>query len=478
MKNVIVVNSDMNTPGGTYNVPANSILKFEGGSYIGGTINGNNTIIIAPPYKIFNNVTLGGTWLVDQVYADYFGDTGPSVDSSIAINKALAFSNLIGCRVILLPIDYRIDNKIQILGGTKLEGTFARSPFGTYRGTNIISSINSSNPAMLIETNATTGVDCYRFEISNINIDYAGTGTAIEIKTNTNDVPRNGSISNMSMYCPKGHGIVINCGSYIRIENIHMAVAKGVKLTGNSLMEFIWMRQICIGSRTGFSAYKGNAIEINKGNNIYLTEIDTNDLQAGIVLENSAANLFNVFVTRFNTVRCVEPIKMNANNWITRIKFSEVTISSDTTTSNAILFNRSGIYGFTECTFDNVNIDYLPAGAYAINDSPSCLSHCSFTNIRTGGSKIQLGGNNLFTQAEKKQADVFTGNTNITQQISISSSSPFSRIPIVIVNTNQTIPFKVDTFNNQGGNCYIEVTFASQPLSNVVFTYYLTGYFK
>lgn len=72
-------------------IPANCVLKFDGGSISGEhIITGNKTIIQAGIVKIFDtNVTLAGTWNVAEAYPEWFG-----LDNvAIAINKAFVISN-------------------------------------------------------------------------------------------------------------------------------------------------------------------------------------------------------------------------------------------------------------------------------------------------------------------------------------------------------------------------------------------------
>ena len=61
---------------------------------------------------------------MEKVYAENF-DTiiTMSTNAAPAINKALQFSNVSGCRVQLLGKEYPITESIKMLGGTTLEGT-------------------------------------------------------------------------------------------------------------------------------------------------------------------------------------------------------------------------------------------------------------------------------------------------------------------------------------------------------------------
>lgn len=79
-------------------IPANCILKFNGGSINGEYIlTGNNTGIETGLVKIFNtDITLAGTWNVAEAYPEWFDAKGDGVtDDTAAIQKSLnSFKNI------------------------------------------------------------------------------------------------------------------------------------------------------------------------------------------------------------------------------------------------------------------------------------------------------------------------------------------------------------------------------------------------
>lgn len=105
----------------TLEVPADCVLEFKGGSFSNGTLEGNNTGIIANPTKIFGvNLSVSGTWQIDFAYAEWFGAVADgSTDCWDAITKAL---NLPPYNCKLLKGVYCISKTIELSDKKKLSG--------------------------------------------------------------------------------------------------------------------------------------------------------------------------------------------------------------------------------------------------------------------------------------------------------------------------------------------------------------------
>ena len=98
---------------GDINLPQNSILSFTGGTIHGGNLIGNNTQIFAPEYKIFDNVTLSGTFSNSDISASWFGALSDGItDDSQAIQQAI--NNAGKSCVLLNNATYLINKSIQI----------------------------------------------------------------------------------------------------------------------------------------------------------------------------------------------------------------------------------------------------------------------------------------------------------------------------------------------------------------------------
>lgn len=79
-----------------FTIPANCVLRFNGGSISGAyTLTGSETKIEAGVVQIFNsNVTLSGTWMVGDAFPEWFGVTGDEVvDDALTINACISAFN-------------------------------------------------------------------------------------------------------------------------------------------------------------------------------------------------------------------------------------------------------------------------------------------------------------------------------------------------------------------------------------------------
>jgi hypothetical protein len=130
------VRYDFDLNGEILNIPTNSILKFNGGTIINGTVNGDNSIIEAN-YGVFNNITFGGTWAQREVYAEWFR-VGNITDSEI-INKAVDFAyNTSINQVALAAITYNMNAPIYMKSNLSIKGAFRGTVLNAVDGATII----------------------------------------------------------------------------------------------------------------------------------------------------------------------------------------------------------------------------------------------------------------------------------------------------------------------------------------------------
>lgn len=170
------------TLGENITVPANCVLKFDGGSISGvHTVTGQNTVIKAPLSKIFDtNVIITGSFVSDAIYPEWFGakgdydiSTNNGTDNTDAINKAIDIAATCGvAKVLLSSGKYKTNNTINILKGfITIEGNFGSKNEGW--GTLSLENLSGiwSNCATAIYINQATTTDkTPNVTIRNLNI--------------------------------------------------------------------------------------------------------------------------------------------------------------------------------------------------------------------------------------------------------------------------------------------------------------------
>ena len=133
---IYIIQYDYDLNDASITIPANCVLKFDGGSFSNGTLNGNNTKV---EYRttIFDDISIGGTWIVPELHSFMFADIeddnlhnllamqNPNIFNHIYLNGSEEYSvkpyNLTGIRVgsntdIEINVDVRlvVDDNSQI----------------------------------------------------------------------------------------------------------------------------------------------------------------------------------------------------------------------------------------------------------------------------------------------------------------------------------------------------------------------------
>lgn len=84
-----IIQYDFDLDGGSIVIPANCVLKFEGGSISNGTISGNMTKISAGKNAIFEGITISGNWDVPEITSAWFKDA----EEDNVIKQCFNFTN-------------------------------------------------------------------------------------------------------------------------------------------------------------------------------------------------------------------------------------------------------------------------------------------------------------------------------------------------------------------------------------------------
>lgn len=109
------ITKDIDLDGGTLTIPAGCTLDFQGGSFVNGTIIGNNTKINAGLSNVFKPaITLAGTWNVKEICVDWFISNKSSNCSPAIQNSITLLANNGGGTLLFTVGTYMLSDKIVI----------------------------------------------------------------------------------------------------------------------------------------------------------------------------------------------------------------------------------------------------------------------------------------------------------------------------------------------------------------------------
>lgn len=113
---IFIITEDFDLKNQLINLPESCVIRFEGGTLNNGVLIGCNTRIEAPLIKIFNKVSLEGTWVIDGLRIEWFGaaPNNPNVDCSNALNISIANGGKINVPVLLSSANYYIRKTIRL----------------------------------------------------------------------------------------------------------------------------------------------------------------------------------------------------------------------------------------------------------------------------------------------------------------------------------------------------------------------------
>ena len=257
----IVKDIDLN--GTSKGIPANCTLDFQGGSFSNGTIVGSNTKIKAGIIKIFDNITINGTWNNDNSYLEWFN----LVNSKYPINEALKLSNNLrllkntySVTTISIPESVciqgesttesiiNIDSTIDIDNNNIILKTFSINPSDTFIGDSLIK-VHSSYYCVFEKLNmGSTKVDTamifdgtdssYYHIVTNCNISSFNVGIKFIGHANANSVLYNNFYlvkTNIVIDSCNGLRIIGNTFQDFKVKGVDILYSTGSRPVGNSI---------------------------------------------------------------------------------------------------------------------------------------------------------------------------------------------------------------------------------------------------
>ena len=110
---------DFDLGGEEITIPEGCVLKFEGGSFRNGNINGG-LVLNVPNKPIFYNLGLSNIKFINNTTPESFGAIGDgSTDDTESLRYAIYYSSLLGVKLVCIPkIKYRITNSLNYYNNT------------------------------------------------------------------------------------------------------------------------------------------------------------------------------------------------------------------------------------------------------------------------------------------------------------------------------------------------------------------------
>lgn len=257
------ITKDIDLGNGILTIPDNCTLDFQGGSFNNGTIVGNNTKIEAGLTKIFDNITINGTWNNDNSYLEWFN----LVNSKYPINEALKLSNNLrllkntySVTTISIPESVciqgesttesiiNIDSTIDIDNNNIILKTFSINPSDTFVGDSLIK-VHSSYYCVFEKLNmGSTKVDAaiifdgtdssYYHVVTNCNISSFNVGIKFMGHANANSVLYNNFYlvkTNIVIDSCNGLRIIGNTFQDFKVKGVDILYSTGSRPVGNSI---------------------------------------------------------------------------------------------------------------------------------------------------------------------------------------------------------------------------------------------------
>ena len=489
---IYVVEHEQQTFGSASNplvFPAGSKIEFCGGSFIGGYVLLNGLLQNDVTYPVWKNVNILYSFanyvylgfLNEYLRPEWFGAVGNGLtDDSLALQQCITEARFSGAKVYLSAKRYLLEHTVHLFSGSYIEGVLPGSiDRNVHIGSSLIFDLSDeSEVAMDIDSSLEDSfgeyVDpsgCYKFIIKRLGIISNNTTTNIGLRLHSSGeqpVPREGLIENILIYGFET-GILINSLSYVKFSQICLNQNKiGIKINKTDrYIEFGWFYNVYMNT----TILNSVGLDIDGGNNLYFNEIDINDCNIGIWL-HSEQSLFNYFFSRVNLTRCETCVSIKAtNDFITRLKFSEVTLSY---TECGFSFDREEDYNIGDSSFIDI-IDSVQNSNYLfwIKDSSLWLSSCLFERVRALGRIIGFSHVGRLELTNMNSSGEFVMNSGLqSYTYVVTTRSVLDFVPSVMVDcSDKSLFYTVSVSNVSLGSLSIRIDTGSNLSHNVQFNY-------
>lgn len=489
---VYVIEHEQNTFGTKENplvFPEECTLEFCGGAFMGGYVLFNGLLqndVIYPVWKsvniLYNFENYAYTGFRNMyLRPEWFGATGNGItDDSLAIQQCITEARFSGSKVYLSSKRYLLKCTLYLYSGSHIEGNIAGSIDRNVQiGTSLVFDLPEESD-VAIDLNSSVKdkegqyIDrsgCYKFIMRRLGIINNKISTNIGLRLISSDeqpVPREGLVENVLVY-NFGIGILINALSYVKFSQICLiGYRTGIKINKIGIyVEFGWFHDVYMNTTQS----DGIGLDIDSGNNLYFNEIDINDCKTGIWL-HSEQPLFCYFFSRINLTRCVTCVAIEAtNSFITRLKFSEVTLFYS---ECGFSFNRQGYYNIGDSSFvdllDSVTTDNP---LLWVKNNTLSLASCTFERIRALGRIRGLAYAGKLNLVNYSPSGEFVMRAGLQSYIYVvESRSVFDFVPSVISEcSDKTLSYSISVENEQLGNLSIRINLESELTHDVVFKY-------
>ena len=275
---------------------------------------------------------------------------------------------------------------------------------------------------------------------------------------------------------------------HVFIHNSNADTIYGICIgcTQGTVKEFLYLNNCTF---DGQSKVNADAVKIESGSHIYMSNCDICNWGAGmgcsITKEYANEMLALIYISNCNIIRCKGGLTIYAKaSSIGAIFIDCLSLifeggsvdekgifitSSDKATSQVVVKN------YHTRKIRSISPDYvLFASENSLIDTSSFEISQNLAkgkiNINDKKGNINLSYNSINKAGEHRE--VLSGNKNVLK-IDITSESPYSYLPKLIVTNNLGIPFKYDLENTNGGKLTLKVEFEKNPIGLCILNYFI-----